>query len=91
MATQATTVTAAWTTFAFSVTEQVLAIETARHSLFSSVAPLAVVCVQITKEPTTRSTRVQAGFNGLQDLCAGGLASLTANYFLEKLLVSVVG
>lgn len=62
MATQATTVTAAWTTFAFSVTEQ------------------------ITKEPTTRSTRVQAGFNGLQDLCAGGLASLTANYFLEKLL-----
>lgn len=34
-----------------------------------------------------RSADVNLGFKGLQDLCAGGLASLTANYFLEKLLV----
>ncbi|KAA6417838.1 MAG: anaphase-promoting complex subunit 2-like [Trebouxia sp. A1-2] len=27
-----------------------------------------------------------AGFDGVQDLCSGGLATLTANFFLEKLL-----
>ena len=44
--------------------------------------------MQITHEPTLRSKDANFGFKGLQDLCAGGLASLTANYFLEKLLVS---
>ena len=43
--------------------------------------------MQITDEPTLPSTGATSSFKGLQDLCAGGLASLTANYFLEKLLV----
>lgn len=30
------------------------------------------------------------GFDGVQDLCSGGLATLTANFFLEKLLVSIM-
>ncbi|DBA88589.1 hypothetical protein WJX77_003031 [Trebouxia sp. C0004] len=40
----------------------------------------------------TNSRRIggsTAGFDGVQDLCSGGLATLTANFFLEKLLATL--
>ena len=55
-----------------------------------SVAPTGDECLQIKDDLNKHPVGATSGFGELQDLCASGLASLTANYFVEKLLVSCV-
>lgn len=90
MGMQAATATAAWTTFAVSVSELVLArtcTKFARACGANWQGWQVMFRLQIRDESIKRPFGAQSGFSGLQDLCASGLASLTANYFLEKLLV----
>ena len=55
-----------------------------------SVAPTGDECLQIKDDLNKHPVGATSGLGELQDLCASGLASLTANYFVEKLLVSCV-
>lgn len=89
MEAQANTAVAAWTSFAVSVGEQVIGAENVSLALPLTPPDRDGACVQITDGPALRSADTSLGFKGLHDLCAGGLASLTANYFLEKLLVGL--
>ena len=45
--------------------------------------------IQVSSSTSQQPAKPTPGLQGLQDLCSGGLATLTAEYFLDKLLVRV--
>ena len=91
MQAQAAVVTSAWSAFADSLIQQVILLHTCSSTADVLQRPNRhLQMLQVIADSAARAHQAQPGFKGLPDLCAGGLAGLTANYFLDKLLVRLL-